>query len=282
MAVKDILLALTTYPEPTPMSAVDDAVGIAAALGAKISAVACAITFNAPHNMLSDALIDIPAMAAAETGKSAANAASLLKAFQAGAEKRGVFQDCILEHGLTMAVPDVLVDYARLRDLTIVPLAEGDHIDHWFAESIIFGSGRPTLLLPQTRQKPGVFALDSAVVAWDFSRPAARAVADALPLLAAAKKVYVVTVTNEKIIDTKRSGAELAKHLARHGVEVVLDAVDAGGKAIGEVLEGYAATRKADLLVMGAFGHSRLRDFVMGGATKSVLARATLPVLLSH
>ncbi|MDP2296542.1 MAG: universal stress protein [Pseudolabrys sp.] len=282
MAVKDILLALTTYPEPTPVSAVDDAVAVAAALGAKISAVACEVRFKAPHNVLSDALIDIPAMAAAETQKSAANAASLLSAFQAAAEKRGVLQDRILEHGLTMSVPDMLVDYARLRDLTIVPLAEGDNIDHWFAESIIFGSGRPTLVLPPKRQKPGPFVLDSVVVAWDFSRPAARAVADALPILTMAKKVFVVTITNEKVIDSKRSGAELAKHLARHGVEVVLDTVDAGGKAIGEVLEGYVASRKADLLVMGAFGHSRLRDFVMGGATKSMLAKTTLPVLLSH
>ena len=282
MAVKDILLAVTTYPEPTPVSSVDDAVAVAAALGAKISAIACEITFKAPHNILSDALIDIPAMAAAEARKSAANAENLLAAFQALAEKRGVFQDRILEHGLTMAVPDVLVDYARLRDLTIVPLAEGGNIDHWFAEVIIFGSGRPTMILPPKRQKSGPFVVDSVVVAWDFSRPAARAVADALPILSMAKKVYVVTVTDEKIIDSKRSGAELAKHLARHGVEVVLDTVDAGGKAIGDVLEGYVASRNADILVMGAFGHSRLRDFVMGGATKSMLAKSPLPVLLSH
>ena len=120
------------------------------------------------------------------------------------------------------------------------------------------------------------------VVAWDFSRPAARAVADALPILEKAKQVRVVTVTNEKIIDTKRSGEELAKYLSRHGVQVVLDNVDAAGQRIGNVLEAYAASRNADLIVMGAYGHSRVRDFILGGATKSMLSRPPIPIFLSH
>jgi nucleotide-binding universal stress UspA family protein len=119
-------------------------------------------------------------------------------------------------------------------------------------------------------------------VAWDFSRPAARAVADALPVLEKAKRTCVVTVTNEKLIDTKRSGPELAKHLARHGVNVVLDTVDAAGRSVGDVLESYVASRNADVLVMGAYGHSRIRDFILGGATKSMIARPPLPILLSH
>ena len=116
------------------------------------------------------------------------------------------------------------------------------------------------------------------VVAWDFSRPAARAVADALPILEKAKHVSVVTVTNEKVIDTKRSGAELAKHLARHGVAVVLDTVDAAGCGIGDVLESYVTSRNADILVMGAYGHSRIREFILGGATQSMLSRPPLPI----
>jgi nucleotide-binding universal stress UspA family protein len=101
-------------------------------------------------------------------------------------------------------------------------------------------------------------------------------------MLEKAKRVRVVTVTNEKVIDTKRSGEELAKHLARHGVQVVLDKVDAAGQCIGAVLESYAASRNADLIVMGAYGHSRVRDFILGGATKSMLSRPSVPVFLSH
>src|SRR5665647_694425 len=160
--------------------------------------------------------------------------------------------------------------------------SQGAQFDQWYAESIVFGSGRPILIVPHARKRAGAFALGTVVVAWDFSRPATRAVADALPILEKAKHVFVVTVTNEKIIDTKRSGAELAKHLAHHGIDVVLDTVDAAGRGIGDVLESYVTSRNADILVMGAYGHSRIREFILGGATRSMLSRPPLSVFFSH
>ena len=282
MAFKDVLVALTTYPEPTPISAVDDSVDLTAALGAKISAIACEVKIRAPGSPLGNYLLDIPAMVAAEIKKSATNAQQLLAAFQDAAEKRGVFQERISEHCLTSEVPNVFIEYARLRDLTIVPVPEGDYIDQWYAESVIFGSGRPTVILPHTRKRTESFALNTVIVAWDFSRPATRAVADAMPILEKAKRVCVLTVTNEKTIDTRRSGAELAKHLARHGVDVVLDEVDAKGRSIGDVFEAHLTYRNANLLVMGAYGHSRIREFILGGATKRMLTRPPVPILLSH
>ena len=128
MAVKDILLALTSYPEPTPVSAVDEAIAFTVALGARISAIACEVKFRVPGNPLGGALLDIPAMAAAEAKKSSTNAEKLLVTFQDAAEKHGVFQDRILEQCLTSEVSEVLVEYARLRDLTIVPVPEGDYV----------------------------------------------------------------------------------------------------------------------------------------------------------
>jgi nucleotide-binding universal stress UspA family protein len=166
--------------------------------------------------------------------------------------------------------------------LTIVPVPEGNYFDQWYAESIIFGSGRPTVVLPHTRKRTGSFALDTVIVAWDFSRPATRAMADAMPILEKAKRVCVLTVTKEKAIDTRRSGAELAKHLARHSVDVVLDEVDAKGRSIGDVFEAHVTYRNANLLVMGAYGHSRIREFILGGATMRMLARPPVPVFLSH
>jgi len=91
-----------------------------------------------------------------------------------------------------------------------------------------------------------------------------------------------VTITQEKAIDTRRTSAELVRHLSHHGIEAVLEEEDAAGRPIGEVLEAWAAAHRVDLLVMGAYGHSRLRDFVLGGATKTVIAHPKLPVLLSH
>ncbi len=281
MAFKDLLLALTTYPEPTAVSAVDDAVALSAALGARISAIACQVKIQVPGSVLGHTVGDIPAMIGAEAKKSAMNAEKLLAAFEDGAQRSGVFQERILETCLTSEVPGVLVDYARLRDLTIVPVPERDHVGSWYAEAIIFGSGLPTMILPEARRRPD-FALNTVIVAWDFGRTAARAVADALPLLEKSKRVFVLTVTNEKVIDTKRSGAELAKHLARHGVNVTLDVVDAGGRSIGEAIKSHVASRNGDLLVMGAYGHSRLREFILGGATKSMLARPPVPIFLSH
>jgi nucleotide-binding universal stress UspA family protein len=282
MAFKDVLLAVTTYPEPTSVSAIEDAVDFAATIGAKISAIACEIKIRAPKSVLGNILLDIPAMVAGECKKSATNARNLLVTFQHSAEKRGIFQDRILEHCFITEVPGLLVEYARLRDLMIVPAPDADYPNQSYAESIIFGSGRPTLVTPHTRRRDKAFALDTVVIAWDFSRPAARAVADALPILKRTKRACVLTVTNEKVIDTKRPGAELAKHLARHDVDVILDTVDAAGRSIGRTLESYIESHDANLLVMGAYGHSRVRDFILGGATKSMLLQPPIPIFLSH
>jgi nucleotide-binding universal stress UspA family protein len=97
-----------------------------------------------------------------------------------------------------------------------------------------------------------------------------------------ASRLGYFTVTKEKAIDTRRSGAELAKYLARHSVDVVLDEVDAKGRSIGDVFEAHVTYRHANLLVMGAYGHSRVREFVLGGATKTMLARPPVPIFLSH
>jgi nucleotide-binding universal stress UspA family protein len=279
---KDVLVALTTYPQPTPVSALDDAIDVAVALGAKISAIACEVKINVPGTLLGRRFLNVPSMIATEAKKSAANAQQLLAAFQAAAEKSGVFQERISEHCLTSEVPQVLIEYSRLRDLTILPMPERDYLDQWYAESVIFGSGRPSVILPHERKRSGSFALDTVIVAWDFSRAATRAMADAMPILEKAKRVCVLTVTKEKAIDTRRSGVELAKHLARHGADVVLDEVDAKGRSISDVFEAHVTYRNADLLVMGAYGHSRLREFVLGGATKSMLTRPPVPIFMSH
>jgi nucleotide-binding universal stress UspA family protein len=282
VSYKDILLVLTTYPDPTPPAVVDDAVTIAASLDARLSAIACSVKLRTPGSLFADVLIDIPAMTAAEFKKSTDAAERLLSAFRSSAEKHDVFLRAIAESGSAADVPDIIVDYARLHDLTIVPVPSGQLIDPWYAEAVIFGSGRPVMVIPQLRQTARPFSLGTAVVAWDFSRPAARAVADALPILKRMKRVHVLTVTNEKEIATRQSAAALAAHLARHGIEVVLDSMDAGGRKIGTLIEAHIRACDADLLVMGAYGHSRMRQFILGGATRSMLQQPPVPVLLSH
>jgi nucleotide-binding universal stress UspA family protein len=277
MAFKDILVTLTSYPEPTPLSVVDDAVSVASALGAHITALSCEMHVEVPGHFISGAAVGLPGIIAGEAGKSRKNAQDLLAAFEAATANSGVSGESILEKCKSFEVPDLLVDYARLRDLTIMPESR----DRWYAEAVIFGSGRPTLILPE-KPRSSPFKLGTVAVAWDFSRAAARAVSDAIPLLEKAKRVRVVTVLNEKHLDHKHSAEELSKNLSRHGIDIVLDRVDAKGRPIGDVLEAYVASHATDLLVMGAFGHSRLRELVLGGATRSLLSKPPLPILFSH
>ena len=277
MAFKDILLTLTSYPEPTPLSVVDDAVSVASAVGAHIAALSCEIHVEVPGHFISGAAVGLPGIIAGEAARSRKNAQDLLAAFEAAAAKSGISSESVLEKCRSFEAPDLLVEYARLRDLTIMAASD----DRWYAEAVIFGSGKPTLILPNSpRSRP--FEPGTVAVAWDFSRAAARAISDAIPLLEKAKQVRVVTVLNEKHLDRKHSAEELSKNLSRHGIDIVLDRIDAKGRPIGEVLETYVASHAADLLVMGAYGHSRLRELVLGGATRSLLSKPPLPILLSH
>jgi len=147
----------------------------------------------------------------------------------------------------------------------------GDHLRLWTADTGAAGE----------RALAGA-RVHTIVVAWDFTRAAARAVADAMPILERANKVRIVTVTNEKLFDSKRSSEELAKNLSRHDVDVIVYRVDAAGRSIGNVLKREVADCSADLLVMGAYGHSRFSEFILGGATKSLLSKPPLPILFSH
>ena len=276
MAIRDVLLTLVSYPDPTPVAMLDGAIAVAAMLDAHIAAISCEAHVQVPGSFLSFGTVG--GLVAAEAQQSLKNAETLFAAFDAAAERAGLLHETILEKCPIAEVPNVLVEYARLRDLTIVPTRPFE--DQWIAEDLIFGAGRPILVLPEASK---TFALDTIVVAWDFSQVAARAVADAIPLLEKAKHIRVVTVMNEKVFDSKRSAEELARNLSRHGIDVVVDKLDAAGRPVGEVLKAHAARSNADLLVMGAYGrHSRLREFVLGGATEEIVRMPSLPVLFSH
>jgi nucleotide-binding universal stress UspA family protein len=127
-----------------------------------------------------------------------------------------------------------------------------------------------------------VGVLGHVVVAWDGSRVAARAIADAQPLLAHASMVTVLTVTDEKRLPGKDIGERLAQGLRTRGLVAEAVSIQAGARSIGAALQQHSLTIGGDLLVMGGYGHSRVRDFVLGGATEDILANLQLPVLLSH
>jgi nucleotide-binding universal stress UspA family protein len=287
MAFRDVLVVLRPYPARTPDSAVDYAVAIAGALGARASAIACAVTPKVPRNILGNAVLDVSAMVAGERKKSTTDAQGLLKKFEeAVAKHQGVLGEQIFKTCQSFEAAEILAGQSRLHDLTILPMPEGDYVSQfdvqWYAEAIIFGSGHPTIVLPQERKGGGPVALQRVIAAWDKSRSSARAISDAMPILQKAKQVRLLTVTGEKSIGSEQSGAEFARHLALHGVDVVVDEVSAGRRTIGEVFHEQAMVHEIDLIVMGAYGRSRLREFILGGATKSMLTHPPTGLFLSH
>lgn len=286
MSFCDPLVVLRPYPASTSDAAIVRAVEMAAAVSTRASAIACGLEPKVPRSILGDSLLNISGMVGEEKRKSAVDVQRLLSKFAHEASKRAlVLGDCISEMRRSPEVPAVLADYARLYDLVIVPMQEVSHIAQfdarWYAEELVFGSGHPTLIVPQ-EEVDGPVALDKILVAWDKSRTAARAIADAMPILQAAGHVRLLTVLGEKEIVSERSAAELAPHLALHDVKVAVDQVEAGGRAIGEVLRDQAKTHGSDLIVMGAYGRSRIREFIMGGATKAMLAQPPTALFMSH
>jgi nucleotide-binding universal stress UspA family protein len=144
-------------------------------------------------------------------------------------------------------------------------------------EGALFSSGRPVLVVPHAGRLAEVGR--RPLIAWNGRREAARAVHDALPLLAGAERAVVLTVGAEGDHDPS---AEILRHLARHDLPVSAAHETARDLDVADILLNRAAESGADLLVMGAYGHSRLREFVLGGATRSILRQMTLPVLMAH
>jgi nucleotide-binding universal stress UspA family protein len=287
MAIKDMLLPLTTWPVPTGARAVETAIALAGALGAHISAVACELDLQSPVGLYADPL-GVRGILAADRRKSAENALALVDRFATQASKAGVSHNHTLMNCPPLDLAGRLAGAARFCDISLMPLADGDGAAQDVAERLVFDSGRPLLIFPEEPQgnqgDQGKLraSLETVAVAWDFSRPSARAVADAMPLLRRAKEVRFFTVVDDKAIKDAGLGDVLAKHLARHGVDANMEDVRSGGRPIGRVLEAYLADHKADLLVMGAYGHSRMREFILGGATDSMLTHPPTWVFMSH
>jgi len=177
---------------------------------------------------------------------------------------------------------DQFARIARRFDLAIVGQAEPETstIDEIIAETTLFESGRPMIMVPYIQKTP--LKLGNVMLCWDGSRQAARAIGDAMPLLAKAGRVEIVIVTNERGKQDEIEGADIGEHLARHNLKVEVNRITGGGVDVADVLLSHAADSGADFMVMGGYGHSRLREFVLGGVTHSIFRTMTVPVLLSH
>jgi nucleotide-binding universal stress UspA family protein len=279
--MRDIMLQVDTYAEPTPPHAIRQAVAFARALEAELTGFATHIDINVPDNWIAERLLHVNAMASAEESKSLAAARQSLEHLDTSARAAGVKAHSLVARASLHGIGPCVARHARTRDLCLVSVGDRMDSQRAVAEDVIFGSGRPVLVFhPDHAPLPATLA--RVAVAWDGSRSAARAAADAMPVLKRASDVRVVTVVGEKPSATAGVADDLIRHLLAHGVSAHVDEVDGRHRSIGASLDAYISKAKPHLVVMGAYGSSRLKEFVLGGATEHVLNKVLTPTLFSH
>ena len=213
------------------------------------------------------------------------NAARVKQSFEETMRREGLSHDFHQIDARTPVIADELISAGRCADAVIVSATNPDEItgvERDFVEQVVMGVGRPVIVLPF--KGDAKVSTEEIVVGWDGGREAARAAFDALPLMKKAGKVRIVRVDPQKDPSLRGSvaGADLAEALARHGVKAETQGFPTDGMDEGQALMRCADDCGAGLIVMGAYGHSRLTEFIFGGATRFVLTRMTRPVLMSH
>jgi nucleotide-binding universal stress UspA family protein len=279
MSYRSIHLHLCVTEEATSLSTIDYACNVARAFAAKLTVSSPRVDVVPPTPWFARSLVgnlerEIEQAAAAKAAE-----------FEAHIRKRAgnlptppdIFA---VREGWPKGMVDVSV-HGRTSDLCIVDLPRGEVDARPYVEDWLFGSGRPCILHPTSRVNAD-FKADAVALAWDASRSAARAVSDALPILARARKVTALVVRGEKEIVAPSPLERLRDWLGSHGVVVDVQEVALAGRRIGSAILETTAASGADLLVMGAFGHARQRDFILGGATTQILREAGVPLLMSH
>lgn len=206
-------------------------------------------------------------------------ARAALKACSERATQTGVPVETVMQDLSTGDISNEVSRLARHFDVTVLqqPDPAGTETSD-LIEAVLFGSGRPVLIVP-CRQSPS--QLKTILIAWDEGRPAAGAVADALPLLDLAERVEVVTVSTSQR-DPSGDSNHIMSHLARHGIMAHRTRLAGDHGSVAGSLLSQAADVNADLIVMGGYGHSRLREIVLGSTTGRILQTMIVPVLMAH
>jgi len=268
---------LNTYPEAVADDAVRAAVGFAAPLGVALQVTTFAVNIPQLTSPFVGLVVDVPGMVRVAEERSRSDCRRLGDiARQAGASTSLTLSERTV---VLSAVLDAAAQEARYFDLSLLPWSGESVSTRDMAESVVFGSGRPTVLVP-----PSAWAekVNHLAIAWDGSRVAARALGDALGLLPEGSRITVLTVQDEKPLFGEGIAGALALTLKNRGFAAQAVDIALRGRTIAGALQEEAHQAGASLLAMGGFGHSRLRDFVLGGATRGVLSDLRLPVLLSH
>lgn len=273
MAFRDLLVLVGDGSEAASSYSLWLSSACAASLTAAVPAIEPYLPAYAASEMPSDMLSQIR-----EDAQSAAD--KTLHDFTKKARDAGIAVETMSFRATAGRIGDTVGRLARRFDAVILQQPDPTGVDTSdIVEGALFQSGHPIIVVPYIRAQ---LQIKTALIAWDGSASAARAVSDALPMLALARHVEVVTVGDKGSKNPYLSSAALARHLVHHGIAAEPKRLSGDDIDVGNMLLSHAADAGADFLVMGGYGHSRLREIVLGGVTREILRSMTVPVLMSH
>jgi len=275
--LKDIIVNLTV--DAAHDVAADYAISVARTFQAHLTSIGFAFEPVIPGSVMGSMAVELIETQRKEYERAARSAISHV---EEAARRVGLAADSRLQTASLAEAADTFGALARRFDLAVVAQAEPNKLPgrELIIEAALFESGRPVLVVPYI-QRDGL-KLDHVMVCWDGGRNAARAIGDAMPFLTRAKEVEVVVVAGDPGKRDEIPGADIAHHLARHGLKVELERIVVRDLDVANTTLSHAADCGTDLIVMGGYGHSRLREFVLGGATRGILSSMTVPTLMSH
>jgi nucleotide-binding universal stress UspA family protein len=275
--IKDIVVNL-------PVGTARDVAHFAVSVAAKLRAHLAGIAFL--YEPLMPVMVDMygvpPEIMQSLRAENEKSAKAAVEKFNDAARLAAISGEARALDSAVADAPATLARIARRFDLSVVGQPEPDEptLGRLFVEAALFESGRPVLIVPYI-QTAGL-KLDRIMVCWDGSRSAARAVGDAMPFLVQARAIELVTVSGEPAKSDELPAADMVGHLARHGAKAELKRIASTQIDIADSILSHAADASVDLLVMGGYGHSRMREFLLGGVTRGILASMTVPTVMSH
>jgi len=261
----------------------DQALAFAVSIAETFSAHIAGVAYGNLAGLPDYGMAGVPGSVVADIlAQSEQSARAALTRFHAVASRNGisVSDHLVLDTGFGTA--DTFATFARHYDLSVIRQSDDDGPDNsLIIEAALFNTGRPAIIVPYIQSDE--LKLDRVLCCWDGGAPAARAVNDALPFLKRAGTVEVLNVVSGR--DEPKGeirGVEIANHLARHDVKVEVETVTVPDRSVADTILSHAADKSADMIVMGGYGHSRLREFVLGGVTRDILRSMTVPAFLSR
>ena len=275
--IKDIVVNLTIGVDR------DSAANYAVSLANIFKAHLVGIAFVYDPKISANLMVGIPAeLVDAQRAANRHLANEATARFEAIAKQAGVTTESQVIDVAVGKVGNAFGRLARSFDLSVIRQAVSDDAEEIsIIEGALFESGRPVIVVPHVHTKDAEFK--RVMVGWDGSRTAARAIGDAMPLLECAKIIEVFTMVTGSTNNVKSTEINnIGQHLSRHGLNVEVKRIPAVDMGVSDAILSHAADISADFMIMGGYGHSRLREYMLGGATRGILASMTLPTLMSN